>query len=67
MRQFCLKIKSDCHLSLKASVGFEGSGILGLDQKQKVYFDRTSGDVLDWSGKQIRHVAVLQQHKWQCF
>lgn len=41
-------MKSGCHLSLKASVGFEGSGILGLYQKQKVYLDRISGDVRDW-------------------
>lgn len=59
-------MKSGCHLSLKASVGFEGSGILGLYQKQKVYlgFLEMYGTGSD---KQIRHVAVLQQHKWQCF
>lgn len=32
MRQFSLKTETDCHFSLKACVGFEGTGILGLDQ-----------------------------------
>lgn len=66
MRQFSLKTKTGCHFSLKASVGFDGTGILGSDQKQKVSLGflemyRTG------NGTQIGHEAVLQPHKWQCF